>query len=286
MKNNILLLLFIILITACSQNKPAGVDYLGKNYYGKNSQTNNSTKNKNYIIVSKGDTLTKIARKYNININKLAALNNIDSNYKVKLGQKLLINRNYNDIVEIPKESQRTENKYNPYEDKVKIKQLEPALTKAEPNRVKEQVVILPAKPSKEVVDQPITIVKTKDSKYIWPVKGKIISGFGPAANGTKNDGINIEATFESEVKATADGIIAYSGNGLKGYGNLVIIKHNDNVLSAYAHMNDLLFSKGDKISQGQVIGHVGSSGDVSVPQLHFAFRIDKKPANPLLMLP
>ena len=105
---------------------------------------------------------------------------------------------------------------------------------------------------------------------FRWPVKGKVITNFGPRDDGTHNDGINISVPAGTDVQAAEGGTVAYAGNELKGYGNLVLIRHDENWVSAYAHNDQLLVKRGEKIKRGQIIAKAGKSGTVEQPQVHF----------------
>jgi murein DD-endopeptidase MepM/ murein hydrolase activator NlpD len=120
---------------------------------------------------------------------------------------------------------------------------------------------------------------------FVWPVSGDVISNFGGPANGERNDGINISTPMGTPIHAAASGTVSYSGNELKDYGNLVLIKHEDGYVTAYAHADRLIVSRGDVVSRGQVIGYSGRTGDVSSPQLHFEIRHDTQPVNPKPLL-
>jgi murein DD-endopeptidase MepM/ murein hydrolase activator NlpD len=121
---------------------------------------------------------------------------------------------------------------------------------------------------------------------FVWPVKGKILSGFGPGAGGTYNDGINIAAPAGTPVLAVEDGVVAYAGNELRGYGNLVLLKHPNGWMSAYAHCERILVKKGARVRRGQTIARVGATGAVSEPQLHFELRRGTRAIDPLQQLP
>jgi murein DD-endopeptidase MepM/ murein hydrolase activator NlpD len=116
---------------------------------------------------------------------------------------------------------------------------------------------------------------------FLWPVHGRIIEGFGTGAEGTRNDGINIAAPRGAPVQAVAAGTVAYTGNELRGYGNLVLIKHPDGWISAYAHCEVILVKRGQRVARGQVIARVGSTGNVGTPQLHFELRHGDKAIDP-----
>lgn len=120
---------------------------------------------------------------------------------------------------------------------------------------------------------------------FFWPVSGNVISNFGPASNGERNDGINIAAPMGTPIHAAASGTVTYAGNELKDYGNLVLIKHEGGYVTAYAHADRLIVNRGDVVSRGQVIGYSGNTGDVSSPQLHFEIRHDTQPVNPKPLL-
>ena len=181
-------------------------------------------------MVVNGQSLTVIARKYNVSLSELAQLNNLKTNSNIKIGRVLLI----------------------PYN----------------------------AKPShKKHIVSNIFKGKIKLSK---PLNGNIIKKFGPGKNGTHNDGINIAAPLGTEVKAAADGKIVYVGNELRGYGNLIIIKHSGNILTAYAHSNEVIVAKNQTVKKGEKIATVGATGNVSSPQLHFGVRQGRKAVDPV----
>lgn len=117
---------------------------------------------------------------------------------------------------------------------------------------------------------------------FAWPVKGQIIGKFGPDSQGLKNDGINIAAPLGSPVRAAGDGVVAYAGNELRGFGNLVLVKHADGWITAYAHNETLMVKKGDNVKKGQQIAKVGQTGNVNSPQLHFEIRKGAQAVDPL----
>jgi murein DD-endopeptidase MepM/ murein hydrolase activator NlpD len=121
---------------------------------------------------------------------------------------------------------------------------------------------------------------------FYWPVRGKVLSAYGPAAGGTYNDGINIAAPAGADVAAAESGVVAYAEDKMPGYGNLILIKHADGWVSAYAHNAELLVHKGDHVRRGQAIAKVGESGGVGRPQLHFELRQGVKAVDPLDHLP
>lgn len=117
--------------------------------------------------------------------------------------------------------------------------------------------------------------------KFIWPVRGKVISGFGRRGTGAHNDGINILAEPGSPVKAADGGVVVYAGNELAGYGNLLLVRHPSGFVTAYAHNKKILVERGDAVKQGETVALVGSTGDVDRPQLHFEIRKGDRAVDP-----
>jgi murein DD-endopeptidase MepM/ murein hydrolase activator NlpD len=120
---------------------------------------------------------------------------------------------------------------------------------------------------------------------FRWPVRGRVIAGYGAKTNGKQNDGINVAVPEGTPVKAAEDGVVAYAGNELKGYGNLVLIRHDNGYVTAYAHASELAVKRGERITRGQVIGKAGQTGDVASPQLHFEIRKGSSPVDPMQFL-
>ena len=116
---------------------------------------------------------------------------------------------------------------------------------------------------------------------FRWPVRGRIISGFGAKTNGQQNDGINLAVPEGTPVKAAEDGVVAYAGNELKGYGNLVLVRHANGFVSAYANASEILVKRGDNVKRGQTIARAGQTGNVTSPQLHFEIRKGSIPVDP-----
>ena len=120
------------------------------------------------------------------------------------------------------------------------------------------------------------------DDKFIWPVQsGTIISKFGQKSGGLYNDGINVKSDISDDIFAVRGGKVAYVGNELRGYGNLIIIKHSNNWISAYAHLDDILVKKGQIVKKGDKIANMGLTGNVSEKQLYFSLRHKKEAINP-----
>jgi murein DD-endopeptidase MepM/ murein hydrolase activator NlpD len=121
--------------------------------------------------------------------------------------------------------------------------------------------------------------------RFLWPVRGRVVSGFGSKGGGLVNDGMNIAAPEGTPVRAGADGTVIYAGNGVRGFGNLVLIRHQGGWVTAYAHNERILVRQGQTVRTGEEIARVGSTGAVGTPQLHFQVRRDGKPVDPAVHL-
>ena len=125
-------------------------------------------------------------------------------------------------------------------------------------------------------------VAKEPGEKFRWPAQGRIIASFNHSDNGVKNDGINIALPMGTDILASDDGVVAYAGDELPGYGNLVLVRHDNGWVSAYAHADRLTVKRGDKVRRGQVIAKAGRTGSVTQPQLHFELRRGTTPVDPL----
>jgi murein DD-endopeptidase MepM/ murein hydrolase activator NlpD len=114
-----------------------------------------------------------------------------------------------------------------------------------------------------------------------WPVRGRVLAGYGATKGGGNNAGINIAAARGAPVRSVDSGVVAYAGNEVRGYGNLVLVKHPSGFISAYAHLDEMQVKRGDTVGGGQVIGKVGDTGGVGEPQLHFELRRGQKAVDP-----
>lgn len=124
--------------------------------------------------------------------------------------------------------------------------------------------------------------VQMKSGKLKWPVVGRVVSGFGKRKDGSHNDGVDIAVPPGTDVRAAEDGVVAYSGSEVKGFGNLLLVRHESGMVTAYAHNDKLLVQRGDRVRRGQVVAKSGNSGGADRPQLHFEVRNGSKPVDPL----
>ena len=142
-----------------------------------------------------------------------------------------------------------------------------------------------PQAAEKEVASAEAEEPSSRSGHLPWPVRGRVVAGYGATKGGGHNAGINIAAARGAPVRAVDAGVVAYAGNEIRGYGNLVLVKHPNGLISAYAHLDSLLVNRGDTVSRGQVIAKVGNTGGVSEPQLHFELRRGKKAVDPRELL-
>ncbi|MBF0561412.1 MAG: peptidoglycan DD-metalloendopeptidase family protein [Alphaproteobacteria bacterium] len=180
-----------------------------------------------------------------------------------------------------------------PVEDSVAEAEPEPPVTPpaASPVAPQNQPIVPPVQPQAQPVAPPATTqlaaVTIPDPSpraghaFLWPVTGKVVSRFGAQGEGMQNDGVNIAAPKGTPVRAAENGVVVYTGNELKGFGNLLLIKHADGWMTAYAHHDKISVHRGDKVKRGQVVGTVGSTGSAAFPQLHFEVRRGTKPVDP-----
>jgi murein DD-endopeptidase MepM/ murein hydrolase activator NlpD len=241
--------------------KPPYKVYIGQKI--KIPSNENNKINKSYYTVKNGDNLYSIAKNNNISFTDLVKDNNLKKPYNIYVGQRLHIsgknsvNINNNTNINVEKEEE---------------------LPSPE---VKE-------KKANKVTVAPITNNNTSNDgneTFVWPVKGEVIKKFGKQANGEASDAINIRAGQGTGISVTSSGEIVYAGNELKGYGNMIIVKHKNGWLSIYGHCDTIEVKVKDKVEKGQIIARVGKTGNVSEPQLYFGIRKGRVPVDPLKYL-
>ena len=219
-----------------------------------------------YTIVRRGDTLYSIAWQHGLHIKQLADLNAIRSPYTIYTGQRLRVRPDGKSLPAAQTAAPAPRPKPAPQT----AARTAPGSTSPPPAK--------PAARAKPAQKLPAVV-----KHWVWPVKGPLIHGYHPDAPGKK--GVDIGGKKGQSVKAAAAGKVVYSGSGLVGYGRLIIIKHNETLLSAYGHNSKLLVSEGEYVKAGQVIANMGSSG-TDRTRLYFEIRKNGKPVNPLRYLP
>ncbi|MBT5414891.1 MAG: LysM peptidoglycan-binding domain-containing M23 family metallopeptidase, partial [Rhodospirillaceae bacterium] len=243
-------------------------------------------------VVQPGDTLYAVSRRYGIQLSELVRANAIPEPYTIRVGERLVL----------PGQARRAAQTASPAPTGLTESDL-PApgpgpgakpgglappvdLTAKPPAPSATAAAAKPSPPPSAATAAVVAPPVATGRGFLWPVNGRIVSNFGPKKGGENNDGVNIEAPRGSPVMAVENGVVAYSGNELRGFGNLLLIRHDDGWVSAYAHNDDLLVSRGDQVQRGQRIATVGSTGSVGSPQLHFELRHKSRAIDPRTKLP
>ncbi|HEY1504675.1 MAG TPA: LysM peptidoglycan-binding domain-containing M23 family metallopeptidase [Stellaceae bacterium] len=239
-----------------------------------------------FHVVKQGDTLYGIARLYGVEVSTLASLNRLSPPFSLRTGETLYLptpveppDRSAPAVAAVPDTSA------TPEAPAAKPGNAAAAPSGAPPEKPDQrggQREASAAPPPEATKPVPPRIGKGFD----WPVQGKIIERYGTGANGTHNDGINIAAKQGESVRAADAGVVAYAGNELRGYGNLVLIKHSGGYMTAYAHNSQLLVRRGEAVKRGQEIAKAGSTGTVNTPQVHFEIRQGTRAIDPTTLLP
>jgi len=264
----------MLLLSACSTGYAPVTDIRSSQGYNKSSIVKNRvkiTKVPHRYKVSKGDTLYSIAWKFGLDFKSLAKINNINSNYIIHVGQALVI-KSPNKKNSINKTAQLSANS-----DNKAVVNAPVSAAKPQKRSNKSSVIQTPTKQSTNN-----KYVKSSNSRVSWklPVKGSVIRKFS-----NENKGLDFKGQAGDAVYAAASGKVVYAGNGIIGYGNLIIIKHSQEYLSAYAHNSVILITENKLIKAGEKIAEIGSTGTTKT-MLHFEIRKDGEPVDPLKYLP
>lgn len=281
-------------LLSCAPRRPAKVDEIGTKPHRSQTSTyakhqRHSKQAKSHKVV-KGDSLYSIGFRYQVDYKTLAQINNIKPPYRIYPGQRINLIPPKGKVFKPTKQSTvqtkplsssqpvtaEVDNKPNTTLSKpIKHPPKNAASTPVQHNKPV-------AKPTKKTVAKKPVPVKTPNKtnlNWLWPTQGKIRTTF--LASNPARKGISIGGKEGQPVKAAEAGVVVYSGNGLLGYGELIIIKHNDSYLSAYGHNKTLKVKEGQSVTRGQVIAELGSSG-TNVNNLHFEIRKNGQPVNPL----
>ena len=267
-------LLSAILLSACAGWNPANDPSSGSSSYQKTPD--------GYYRVKKGDTLHAIAFKFGLDWNNIAGWNEIRAPYTIYPDQQLRLTSpsgysrqqtksGSTSTVVNAAPSKSSSSKTVEYKPETTTKPATTTTTKATPSTAA-------PKPA------PKPVVKNANpGKWLWPVEGRVVSNFKP--NDPARKGIDIAGKEGQSVIASASGEVVYSGSGLIGYGELIIIKHSNQLLSAYAHNRKRLVKEGQNVSGGDRIAEMGKN-DRSQAMLHFEIRLNGTPKDPLKYLP
>ncbi len=263
-----------------------------------------------------GDSLYTVSRLFSADVSDIAKLNRILPPYKLEAGQVVRLPTLTRDTVAAPVQPEIQTAMIQPQQAQPTIQRIPDSPSTINPAPIQRETLAPPrhtpsqvpspvtsTQPVSRPLPQPIQVMrappeppakktpitaqvpKRSSGKFLKPVEGKTLSSYGPKTDGLHNDGINISAPPGAPVRAAENGVVVYAGNELKASGNLVIIRHQDRWMTAYAHMDKLLIKRGDTVKRGQTIGTVGSTGSVDKPQLHFEVRRGTEAINPKLYL-
>jgi lipoprotein NlpD len=256
-------------LVACSSNPSGGVGVVDRN----NATPQKPVVTTGQYVVRRGDTLFSIAFRYGWDYKALAARNNIPVPYTIHPGQTI-----------------RFDGRSGSTPTAVVANQVSTASSSSKTTVIRRPVgtaVGTAAGPTASVASKPefapLAPAGPAPTGWGWPSNGVLIGKF--SSNGSLNKGIDIAGDLGQPVLAASDGTVVYAGSGLRGYGELVIIKHSDTYVSAYGHNRRLLVREGQQVKVGQAIAEMGSTGTDRV-KLHFEIRRQGKPVDPLQFLP
>ncbi len=261
----------LLLLSGCADRTRAAPVVTLSGSTATNNANKVSIKAQQYKVKA-GETLYSIAWRSGNDVRNLAAINNLKSPYQIFPGQILNLNGKHSNTATSSHPAKPKPNSSSKNSSKSDRKVV-----------ANEKTAEYGDKTSAEFSHVKVPSLTQKVKLWQWPVKGRIISKFSAAAQGNK--GIDIAGKKGQKIKASADGLVVYAGNALRGYGNLIIIKHNDDYLSAYAHNDQLLVKEQQTVKAGHVIAKMGNTGTNKI-MLHFEIRFRGKSVNPQRYLP
>ncbi|MGB2461745.1 MAG: peptidoglycan DD-metalloendopeptidase family protein [Candidatus Puniceispirillaceae bacterium] len=207
-------------------------------------------------VVGPEDTIYSLSQRYAVSQYQLAEANGLEAPFALQVGQRLIL------------------------PDKLDFSILD-----VSPDAQTVAAAALTPAPAVTPAVRKRFVAPTGTGPFRWPIEGEIVTEFGPAARGVHNDGVNIAAAAGTEVRAAARGTVAFVGREIKSFGTLILVKHDGGIITAYAHLGEVLVKEGDVIDVGQKIATVGQTGKVDSPQLHFEIRQSRKPIDPRTLI-
>ncbi len=222
-------------------------------------------------VVSPGETLMALSRKYHKPLGAIAKANNIEPHTMVKVGDRIAIPGVAPQAAAKPPAPASLTQAPTPAPKVASV----PAAPVAAPSAAMVTPAARDPEPPKKAD------VTAAMPSFRWPVNGRVITAFGPKPSGQQNDGINVSVPEGTPIKAAEDGVVAYAGNELKTYGNLVLVRHSNGYVTAYAHASEIMVKRDDPVKRGQIIAKAGQTGSVAAPQLHFEIRKGSTPVDP-----
>ena len=228
-------------------------------------------------VVAPGETLMALSRKYHKPLGAIAKANNIEPHTMVKVGDRIAIPGVAPQAAAKPPAPASLTQAPTPAPKVASV----PAAPATAPSAAMVTPAARDPEPPKAKAD-----VTAAMPSFRWPVNGRVITAFGPKPSGQQNDGINVSVPEGTPIKAAEDGVVAYAGNELKTYGNLVLVRHSNGYVTAYAHASEIMVKRDDPVKRGQIIAKAGQTGSVAAPQLHFEIRKGSTPVDPTKYLP
>lgn len=260
-------------LSACGSTPRGGVQVVDRN---SESAPRSPVRSGNYVV-QRGDTLYGIAFRFGWDWKELAAQNGIPAPYMIRPGQQIRFSGGRRQPVAVATAPRVQPRPQTPVST--------PVIPPQSPSTTTPVVAGTPPKApvASAPANTPVKDVKRSASGWAWPASGTLIGRF--SSNGSLNKGIDLAGELGQPVLAASSGTVVYAGSGLRGYGELVIIKHSDTFVSAYGHNRRLLVKEGQQVKVGQMIAEMGSTGTDRV-KLHFEIRRQGKPVDPLQYLP
>jgi murein DD-endopeptidase MepM/ murein hydrolase activator NlpD len=235
-----------------------------------------------YHRVEQGETASSIARRHDVTLLDIVRINNLSEPYGVVIGQQVKLPSDETEMIALAPPL-----KIPPPKPAVVPAPSKPPLVVAtipSPGTPSPVVIPAPLPPPTPIAPAPAAVL-AEAPRFVWPVRGRVVAAFGDLGNGRYNDGVNLAVTRGEAVKVAADGVVLFAQT-MRGFGNLILVRHAGNWLTAYGHNDVLLVARGTTVKRGETIARAGQSGTVSSPQLHFEVRRGSKPLNPLQYLP
>ena len=269
-------------LVACTSDSPAPVVLKGSTPV---SSTGAGTPATGSVTARTGDTVYAIARRNGVSVRNIIALNELSPPYLLRVGQILKLPEARFHTVAAGDTLYGISRRYRI--DVYRLAQVN-GLKRPYTIKVGQRLRLTAARARRGDQEQSRTLelVATPRGSFSWPVEGRILSSFGPKTGGIHNDGIDIAVMPGAAVRAAGPGVVAYAGNGLRGLGHLLLIRHENGWITAYAHNEEILVRRGDVVRQGQTIARGGAADDVTLPKLHFEIRNGTEAVDPLRYLP
>lgn len=248
------------------------------------SSSTSSALASNQIRVREGDSYYTIAKRNRISVQDLIAVNNAAPPYRLNKGQVITLPSQREIII---KSGDTLYSISRTYGVDVNLLARQNNLKPPFHLNVDQKLIVAQGNTKRQVTKRRKSSPPppTLSGSFMQPVSGRVISGFGAKKNGLHNDGINFSVPVGTPIKAAENGVVVYAGNDLPGFGNLLLVKHANGYVTAYAHTQSFLVKQGSRVKRGQVIAKSGKSGNVTEPQLHFEIRQGSRAINPQKLL-